>query len=82
LLDDDFAFLADASGSHALKKANCRSLLPIGGRCELNAVTNIGNGVTVCVDLEFVQRSRFEGLCGRRLRRVQSERRVHIENDD
>ena len=47
----------------------------------VDAVTNIGNGITVCVDLEFVQRSRFERLLSRRFRRVQPERRMHVEDD-
>src|SRR5205823_14900089 len=71
LLDDNFALLALASGLGALSTTNCRRLLSIFGRCELNAVKNIGNDITVCIDLDLVQRSRFEGLARCRLRRVQ-----------
>jgi hypothetical protein len=81
LLDDNFTLLAHPSGLFTLKTPNCHSLLPIFGRRELHTVTNIGNGITVCVDLELVQRSRFKGLGSRRLRRVQPKRRVHIEDD-
>ena len=81
LLDDNFAILTHAIGSYALKTADCRSLLPIFGRCELDAVTNIGNDITVGIDLELVQCSWREGLFGRWLQRLQGERRVHIKDD-
>ena len=52
--DYNFALLAHASGPHALKTANCRSLPPVFGRCELDAVSEIGNRIAVRVNLDLV----------------------------
>src|SRR5262249_22619812 len=68
LLDDNFTFLTHTTCSHALKTAHCRSLLPVSRRRELHAPTEIGNCIIVCVDLEFVERSRFKWLARCRLR--------------
>jgi hypothetical protein len=37
-----------------LETAHGRNLLPVFRRCELDTVTDIGNGIAVRVDLEFV----------------------------
>src|SRR6266481_4389444 len=79
--NNNLAILAGARGLRALNTEHCRSLLPIFRSCELNAVTNIGDSVPVCVDLDLVKCSWRKGLRSRRLWRVQPERRVHIEDN-
>src|SRR5437870_2571205 len=80
LLDDNFAVVAHATCSRALNTAHCRNLLPISRRRELHTETEIGNCIAICVDLDLVQRSRFERLARCRLRRIQPERWMHIED--
>ena len=54
MLDDNFTLLAHASGLHALNTANCRSLLRVFGRCEPDAISEIGNRIAIRVNLDLV----------------------------
>jgi len=81
-LDDDFAVVAHPGGSFTLNTAKCRGLLPVFGRGELHVVGDVGDGIVVRVDFEFVQRSRREGLFRRGPRRVHAHGRMDVQNEN
>src|SRR5712671_2491827 len=81
-LDDDVAFVAYPSRSRALNTAKCRSLLSIFGGRELGTVGDIRNGIAICVDLDFIQCARREGLFRRRAERADTEGGVYVQDQD
>ena len=80
MLDDQFALVAYTRRSYAPTTANDRSLTPVFGRFELDAVSEIGSCISVGVNLDLVQGARSERLGRRRFWRGQIERRVYIED--
>src|SRR5262249_32842957 len=82
LLDYDFAVVARANSSRPLSTTNCRGLRAILRSGELYAVTDVGNGIAVVINFDFIECPGGERLscCGRQ--RIHGPRHGRVEDDD
>jgi len=78
----DLAAVTHSGGLGALQTAERGDLPTAAGRCDAHLVSDIGDGVAICVDLELVARLGREGLVGRRSRRGDAGGRVRVHNKD
>ena len=80
--DDDLPAIARPGGLRALDAPQRRGLRPALGGREAHPVCDIGDGITIRVDLELVHRLGREGLGGGGPRRVHDGGRMHVHDQD
>src|SRR6185295_1111424 len=80
--DDDPPAVPRPGGLVAIQETQGCGLRPILQRREAHLVSNIGESITVGVDLDFIKCLGRERLVGSRSRRVHTAGRVYVHDED
>ena len=81
-LDDDLPVVACPGGLRALNPAKRRGLRSVLGGRESHPVRDIGDGIAVRIDLQFINRLGREGVVAGRPGRVGADGRMRVHNQD